>query len=320
MIEYHQWLLVAFIAPTLWAITNIIDVYFVESIYRDEYDGAIISGLFQILPWIFVPIGLISFALSEYQAAPLFFAGFFYITALFFFFRCLFRQNDASLIQILWNLNVPLTLFASWLLWQSPLHPVQYVGCALVFLGVCALTIKGQVPFAMIRSVALPVSGAIVFLTLSMLLSGYGYDRSTGNFFGSYLLFSLGSFTAAIGLTLIRMLSRRSSQEAHTVAHLARLSSKYFIVFFLAELLALFGTIASQRALDLSPSVGLVATIESLTPAIIIFLSIILALTMKVFRPDDARWGKLLQEQTFGMKAKIISTVIIAVGIYCIAR
>lgn len=316
----HQWLLVAFIAPTLWAVTNIIDVYFVESVYRDEYDGSIISGLFQILPWIFVPFGLISFTFSEYRAVPLFFAGFFYITALFFFFRCLFKQNDASLVQILWNLNVPLTLFISWLLWRVSLDPIQYIGCILVFLGVYALTVKGQVPLAMIRSVALPVSGAIIFLTLSMLLSGYGYDESTGNFFGSYLLFSLGSFIAAIGLTFIRMVARRSSQEAHTIVHLAKLSTRYFIVFFFAELLALFGTIASQRALDISPSVGLVATIESLTPAIIIFLSIVLALTMKAFRPGDARWSKLLNEQTFGMTAKIISTMTIAVGVYFIAR
>lgn len=315
----HYWLLITFIAPTLWAVTNIIDVYFVESVYRDEYDGTIISGLFQILPWIFVPLGIISFTPSEYQFAPLFFAGFFFIASLFFYFRCLFTRNDASLIQILWNLNVPLTLFASWFLWHLSLEPLQYVGCLLVFLGVFALTMKGRVPLSMIRSIALPISGAIIFLTMSMLLSGYGYDHSRGNFFGAYLLFSLGSFTAAVGLTFIRTMSRGRLQEAHTVVHIARLSAKYFVIFFLAELLALFGTIASQRALDISPSVGLVATVESLTPVIIIFLSIALAFIMRAFQPDDTRWIKLFREQTFGMSAKIISTIIIATGIYCIA-
>jgi hypothetical protein len=50
-----NWLLVAFLAPFFWALVNIVDVYFVDGIYKDDIDGIIIFGLFQIIPSILLP-------------------------------------------------------------------------------------------------------------------------------------------------------------------------------------------------------------------------------------------------------------------------
>ena len=33
---------------------NVVDAYFVKRVYRDEFDGVVISGIFQLLPIIFL--------------------------------------------------------------------------------------------------------------------------------------------------------------------------------------------------------------------------------------------------------------------------
>lgn len=56
-----SWLLLAFVAPLLWAAVALIDTYFVHGVYAEPLDGAGISGLFQSSPWLLVPLGLIEF-------------------------------------------------------------------------------------------------------------------------------------------------------------------------------------------------------------------------------------------------------------------
>ena len=64
-----SWIAIAFIAPALWALVALLDTYFIDGIYRDATDGAIISGLFQGLPWVLVPLGLIDFDYPGHRIA-----------------------------------------------------------------------------------------------------------------------------------------------------------------------------------------------------------------------------------------------------------
>ena len=67
----ETWFLVALIAPFLWAIVAIIDTYFVDGVYEDEYDGTIISGGFQSLPWLLVLFGVVDFTFPGFELASL---------------------------------------------------------------------------------------------------------------------------------------------------------------------------------------------------------------------------------------------------------
>src|SRR4030043_386404 len=96
---WNNWLLIAFIAPFLWALVNLIDVYFAKEGYRDAYDGAIVSGFFQVIPWLLVPfIGLSIPGINIIMLAIL--AGLFFCASMFFYFKAIFTTGDVSLLQI----------------------------------------------------------------------------------------------------------------------------------------------------------------------------------------------------------------------------
>lgn len=307
----ESWLFVAFLAPALWAVSNLIDVYFVESIYTDEYDGAIISGLFQILPWILVLLGVWRFEFHLEGSGQLFVGGVLFLFALFFYFRSLFSKNDVALAQLLWNITAPLTLLLGWLFYHETLSSSQYFGFFLVLFGAFSLGFKSSFRSSEVWSLAKSMSFAIIFLSVSMLLSDKGYAANSGSFFDNYLIFALGNFCAALCLVAIKMREGKSR-----LRYIASLSLKYFAVFFFAELIALFGYIFSQRAIDLAPSAALVAAVESLIPVFIMLLSLLLLVFFYCFQRGSVLTRKIYQDQVDGYYIKIIATIIIATGIY----
>lgn len=309
-----MWLLIACIAPALWAVSNLIDVYFVESIYTDEYDGAIISGLFQILPWAAVLLGIWDFHLSWDGAPTLFISGMFFLWSLFFYFKALFSKNDVALAQLLWNLTAPVTLLLAWIFYSETLTGYQYAGFVLVLVGAACLGFKTTFRREELLSLVKPMSAAILLLSASMLLADKGYESNTGTFFDNYLVFALGNFVAALSLLGVKF-----REGKRRFQHLAALSLKYFFVFFAAELIALIGYVFSQRAIDLSPSAALVAAIESLIPVFIMLFSIVLLGTLHFLRTGSAITKRIYQDQIDGYLVKIIAAAVIAAGIYCLS-
>lgn len=307
----ESWLLVACIAPALWAIVNLIDVYLVDSIYTDEYDGAIISGLFQVFPWILVAFGFWEFEFSLTGAPYLFIAGICFSLAVFFYFRTLFSYNDASLIQILWNLAVPLTLFLGWLFYGNALSLLEYIGVFVVLVGVSFLNFKNTFKWKDILLLSKPMFFAIVLLAFYFLFSEQGYNKSTTGFLSSYLIFSLGNVFAALILLLWKF-----SEGFQRLRHITTLSKKYFLVFLSAEITALIGTIFSQRALDLAPSAGLVATIESLSPVFVMIFSALLLCILLLTKKSSKIIHELYTDQLKGYPIKIVVSLIISTGIY----
>ena len=52
---WNNWVLMALLTPMLWAVCCVIDVCLVgEEVYKHPSDGAIISGLFCIIPILFI--------------------------------------------------------------------------------------------------------------------------------------------------------------------------------------------------------------------------------------------------------------------------
>lgn len=307
----ETWLLIACIAPALWAVSNLIDVYFVESVYTDEYDGAIISGLFQIVPWVVVALGFWEFQLPSEGVWLMFVSGVLFLWSLFFYFRALFSKNDVALAQLLWNLTAPTTLFLAWAFYDETLTVNQYIGFTLVLVGAFCLGLKTTFRRGDLLALAKPMSAAIVFLAVSMLLADKGYEGNPGAFFDNYLVFALGNFAAA--LSLFGMKFREGKRRFQ---HVASLSLKYFLVFFVAELIALFGYIFSQRAIDLAPSAALVAAVESLIPVFIIIFSVGLLVVLRCLRRGSDITQQLYRDQVDGYPIKIVASAIIAGGIY----
>jgi drug/metabolite transporter (DMT)-like permease len=306
------WLLWSLTAPFLWAIVFVIDTYLVDGVYEDEFDGSIVSGLFQLLPWLLVPMGVIEFVpLTSAQTIMAISAGALLLLSFFCYFRALFVLNDAALMQILWNLSVPLVPFLSWVLFSETLLSVHYAGIGLAFLGAVLFSLKGGTSAHDVPKIAASMSGAIVFLALSMVISKSVYETSP-NFWSVFLLFSIGAGMAVLGLLLID----RKGIRART-RRIVGLGRKYFGVFLLSEGLMAAGVLASQKAISLAPSVSFVAVVESLTPVFGMMVSFALVLFLRTWGRSGI--GRIYEQQFAGLGKKLVAIALIAVGIALVA-
>ncbi len=311
MVDSYFWFILAFVAPILWAIASVIDTYFVHGIYEDEYDGTIISGLFQAVPWIFVPFGVINFSFPGLEVALWAFgAGAFLLLAYAFYFKTLFTFNDSALVQILWGVSVPMTPFLAWLIVGEILLPIHYIGIALAFIGVSIFSLDGKTADGKFLRIASLMFFGALFFSLNWVLGRKAYQLSD-DFWSIYLMYCLGS--ASLSLLLLAHL--RGARKK--VLQVFRLSRKYFIVFFASESLAVAASVTSQKAVSIAPAVSFIALIESLTPLFVIGISFALLIFAK--RLD---WGKIAsayENQLSHPMLKLVAIALISIGIYIIS-
>lgn len=305
-----SWFSLAFVAPLLWAVVFVIDTYLIDSVYEDEFDGAMVTGVFQLLPWLLVPLGVIQFtpfATQEMILAVI--AGMLLLFSFFCYFKALFVLNDAALMQILWNISVLLVPFLSFLIAGEVLLPVHYIGIGIAFLGVILFSFHGA-SARDFPQIALPMLGAIVFLSLSAVVSKEVYKTSP-EFWSVFLLFSLGAISA---VAVLLVFDKKPLQKR--VVWMRNLNKKYIVVFLISELFTALGVITSQGAIRLAPSVSFVILIESLTPVFGMMISLGLVLYFKVIGHEKGK--ELYQQQFAGLTKKIVAIVLISIAIYLI--
>lgn len=309
---WGHWLFVVFLAPLFWALVNIIDVYFVSGVYEDEWDGIVVSSIFQLLPWLLPFFGIVSFVYPSTQVFALAFLGGSCLTIAFFlYFKTLFISNDIVVVGALWNLSVPLVPFLAWLLIDEQLAMQNYAGISLAFIGATVFAFHQKIKTRRFGRVVTLMSGAIVFLSLSMVVQSIVYRSIDSDFWSGFLSFSIG----AVATGLLTLLFDRNSLRDRA-NHLYRITKAYFLVFFIAESLNLMAILSSQRAIDLSPSVSFVAVIESVVPVFVLILSLFAVLVFVWL--DKFRAQQIYQDQLVGFKTKLLACCIIAAGIYLI--
>jgi drug/metabolite transporter (DMT)-like permease len=304
-----NWLLVAFLAPFFWALVNIIDVYFVEEVYENEYDGTVISGFAQIIPWLTIPfLGLVIPSIGTILMAML--AGFFFIIANFFYFKSLFMSGDATLILIFWNTTAIVVPVLAFLFLLERLSPIHYLGIAITFIGAIIISFSKKIKEENVKKIILIMSGAILFLSLSMVLTREVYSRTS--FHGGIMFFSLGAILAGFFFFALRI-------NKYGRGKLINTSKKYYKWFLLIELISLSGVITSQRAIEISPSVSFVSAIESIQPAFIIISSAIVFFILSFFSYSKKEIiDRIYNDQLVSMGYKIVAIIIMAIGIYMI--
>lgn len=307
-----DWLIVALIAPLLWAVVSLIDNFFVEGVYEDEFDGIVLSTLFQLAPWLLVPFGVLHFFPFGGNMLWAVASGFFFLASLSQYFRSLFRVNDSALMQILWSLSVPLVPFLAFLLVGEVLLPLHYLGIAIAFAGVLLFNFNIESGAARrLRKVAWPMTYAVVFMALSMVFGKKAFVFSS-DVQTNFLLFCFGGIFI---LVLLPLFDRASI--ATRGRHTWHLLQGYFPVFFLAEGLSVAATFTSQWAIKLAPSISFVSVIESLTPVFVVSMSLLLLLFVPFF--GGSRLEKIYREQITHMPVKVLATLIIVAGVFLIS-
>lgn len=319
----NHWLVIAFLAPMFWALVNMIDVYFVDGIYKDELDGTIISGLFQIVPW-FILFFVVNFKLSDAFSLSnvwgidstlflSFLGGMLYTSAFYFYFKTLFNHNDVSMLQILWNLTVITVPVLSFLFFREILPSFKYIGMAVVLFGATMLSFNPKLRNKFSAKYFWTMIGAVLFLSLSMIIEEKAYNLlnvTYGNqgFWMGFFFFGMGAFTTGL---LFAVYSKRNPLP---------LIKKYYKIFLLGEGIYFLGNLFSQRALDIAPSVSYVAVIETFVPVFILAYSLlILFLFSAILRRKNETIKRIYSEQIGGIWVKIFATIVMAMGVYIIS-
>lgn len=321
----NHWIIVAFLAPMFWALVNIIDVYFVGGVYKDEFDGIIISSLFQMLPWpilvFFINLDIspyVGFSKeSTFYFAPVLFlsflGGFLFSVATYFYFKALFGENDVALLQIIWNLTAVFVPIMALLFFGERLGYYKYLGMLVVFIGATILSTNSKMKLKLSRKYMAMMLGGVFFVSLGMVLEERAYSilgaESLGSngFWIGYLFFSLGFLSYGL---IVMFWKKRN---------VFPLIQKYFAIFLLAEMLSFLGILASQRAIDISPSVSYVATVQTFGPFFIVFFSLIILGYMYLLKKKDKIFKTIYNEQVDGIWIKAASVVLMAWGVYIIS-
>lgn len=307
----QNWLLMSLIAPFLWAVVSVIDTHFVHDVYEDEYDGTVVSGVFQSLPWLLIPFGIVQFTFPEIEVAGLaFLAGGMFICSFFCYFKALFVSNDGALMQILWSISVLVVPFFAWMFIGEVLQGIHYVGIAIAFAGICLFNFDGKIKQVGFSRILLPMAGAVVFLSLSMVLTKE-VQQPGADFWSIFLVFSAGA--TIFSLVILAIGKKNPFKRAQRIA---TLSGKYFPIFAIAEGLSIVATITSQKAISLAPAVSFVAVIESLVPVFMMMISVVIVFAFRnTTRFDASPYRKLVS----GVWIKVLALAFIAIGIYTVA-
>jgi drug/metabolite transporter (DMT)-like permease len=311
---WDNWFVMAMIVPFLTALVNVLDIHFVSNTYTDEWDGMVISGFFQSLPWLLVPFGFISFHFPGLWISSLALSsGGCLAIAFYFYFKALFHTTDMVSVQVLSNLSILLVPFLAWLWIGEELVLVHYAGIFLAFLGALILSFSKQEVSGGFKKFSMIMLGSITALSISMVLQEEAYRSVPGDFWTVFLLFVLGSTSTSFLLLIFD-----NKKFFDRMKHISILSRKNFLVFLLAESLALFGVLALQRSIDLSPEVSLVAAItEGLSPVFVLLISG--ALVVLFWLSNKKKALNIYQQQFSSLWIKALASLVVIFGIYMIS-
>lgn len=299
----------------LWALVNLIDIYFVNGIYENEYDGTIISGIFQLAPWILVP--WLGFNLPENRLTVIAIAGgFLYSVSTFFYFKALFMTRDAAATELLWNLCIPVVPFLAFIFTAEKLSVTHYAGIAVSFMGASILSLDKKIRAKQSSGILLIMIGAVLLLSLSMIMEEAVYRKT--NFWTGFLLFSFGAFTGGIFFSALRVITGCGVSKKN----IFKLGREYFWIFLLAELLAVSGVVFLQRALALSPSASFVAVIGAFQPVFILVCSVLIVQTYGIWRKrgNHQMIRRIYSEQLTGAHVKFLAVFIMSIGVYLVSQ
>ena len=299
----QNWVLMAVLTPTFWAMGCVLDTCLIGGkVYRAPSDGAMVSCIFCLAPAVFA-LGLLTSSSSSSfnsQEIPLtaIAAGVAYTIHLFFYFRTLYCFNDVSGAETFISLSVLFVpLFAWWLLDEVlPFH--FYLAFFIAGIGVilqCLPVIRNVGISLLINMLITMIAVSLSMVLQSSALSSHGFTTAT-------LFFNATCFTVAMIIFLCRKNIRR---------RMARLYRNFPMLIFFSELLGILAILCSHRATHQGPSVSLVTLIECLLPLIIIAISMLLISANRIvpiLSPDHLT---TLAMQLRGTPMKIVALVLL---------
>lgn len=265
MLLMENWILLAILTPTLWAMGCILDSCLVGcKVYQHASDGAVVSCFFCVLPAALVIVVDASAVMNMMDVKMLpksaIAAGVAYTVHLYFYFRSLRCLNDASGAETFISLSVLFVPVFAWLLLDEILPAHFYIAFMVAAAGVfiqCLPVIK-----AVGLKLLINMSITMLAVSLSMVLQSHALEHY--GFSSSTFVFNMTCFVIAVFVVAVSKPIRR---------RMLFLYRQYPLVLILGEMLGVLAVLSSHRATQQGPSVSVIALIECLLPLMIILLS-----------------------------------------------
>jgi len=293
----QNWLLMAVLTPTFWAICCVLDCCLIgNKIYRKPSDGAIVSSLFCLAPLLFLFIGdtqeVVTSVGEKGVPTNAVLAGLAFALHLFFYFRTLHRLNDVSGAETFISLSVLIVPLFAWVMLGERLPGHFYLAFIIAASGVLIQCLPAIRKVGLLLLVNMLITMTAV--SLSMVLQA-GALESHG-FILSTVFFNLTVFFVAMTFVIANPKSRQ---------RVVNLFQHYPVVLITGEVLSILAVLSSHRATQLGPSVSIVALIECLLPLMIIAVSSALILMNRYWPLLSSQHESILSLQLQGMQMKI---------------
>ncbi|MFK7996499.1 MAG: hypothetical protein AB8B87_20340 [Granulosicoccus sp.] len=303
----NNWLLMAVITPTFWAMACVLDSCLIGSnVYRKASDGAIVSCLFCIAPAALalgMDFSTLTSVLNVYGIpVTAIAAGLAYAAHLFFYFRSLHCLNDVSGAETFIALSVLFVPFFAWVLLGERLPGRYYLAFVIAASGVlvqCWPIIRKAGLHLLANMLVTMVTVSLSMVLQSSALESHGFTAST-------VLFNLTVFLVAVVALLSNHRTRR---------RMRKLIRRYPAVLVLGEILGVLAVVSSHRATQQGPSVSIVALIECLLPLIIIAISSALILFNRYWPMLSRRHLRTLKMQLQGVPTKIGAVALLMISL-----
>ena len=294
--------------PLAWAVAAIVDVFIIDrGVYRNPNQAAAISGMVVAIPFSLI-------ALSAWDPASLdstsvvlgLGGGLCDLLMLWFYYKALFTTNDVTHAETFFNLEVLFIPMLAFIFIGEQLSSENFLGVGLAVIGVLILnrcaeryTSRGARMAGYLLAAVLASSSSLVIQ--DMVFARTSYWNGIGNY--------------AIGIMLGVLLLARCYGPLRGVKTFWRNHG----VILAAEVFTLIATFTSLRAIDLSPSVSLVAVIESTRPMLIMLACLLGWAVLRQIRLCGAEEIQALRDQFDVAPAKLAANGFIIGGVYIVS-
>ncbi len=305
MMPWDNWVMMSILAASAWAASCVLDVCFVSrGIYRRPWDGPTVAGLFCVVPVVIVPMtGRLDFSVEPNVLVVAFLSGLVFLAHVYSYFKALFLLNDAVNAEIVNNLCVLIVPVLAFFLLGERLGILHYVSIC-IGAGAVILLMMSQT-FRLQHRVVLYLGISVSSISLMMVMQAWVLQHL--GYASTVWIFCFASF-ATVGLTI----AVAPGQSKNLLA-----SAKSFgLAFVGVQLLELGGTLGSQRATDVGPSVSLVALLECAVPVLIMVFSWATVASVRLTHGQAAQIlvPALLQQTRFA-PTKIMAVLMIVLAI-----
>lgn len=312
----NWWLIWAVGGLALWALANVLDNYFTEDSYLDEYTGLAISALFNFFPVVFILL-FISPEINRAQSLGLlaaFSAGILLMTTYLAYFKCLFSLNDNVALQVAWGLSSPLILLWGKIFLGDDLTSLQYTGAGLILLGVLFLDFR-KFSFAGRGGMVSYLFWALLMnlaYSSQQILMKVAYEIEKIPFWTAFLYFTLGQLLVGLVSVFLRW-KIVANQRAAFVSMIKR----FWIVFIVAEIVEQMAALSTQKAVEATPYISFYGALEAGMPVYVLFVGLGVSVVLRIPWFNKKEVGEIIWDNfKAGLSRKLLATVFVVVGVF----